>query len=303
MENELMKHNNIVKLFVVVLVFIVISTIPARAEDSVVKVFIPDFAPFFINTGKLKGTGSDDRYAQAIIKALPKYKFILVYANYSRFFDEAKRGTHCIHTSVLKKPEREAFLYYSKPTSFTTNHVVVFDKKNKSKFKKYIKDGRISLKRMIADTSLKLGITQDISFDTLNPIVDKYRNSPHVYQRAGGDVDEGLLIMLENGRFDYTIAYIETSIFLSKKANLSIELAQIPILENSDKVIYSYTVAPKNEWGKKIIDEVNSLLENTDLMDKYYKWLNELQGGNTKLSDDIYKDMVTKYYPKKAAKN
>jgi len=268
------------------------------ADDKEVTLIILDFAPFYIVKGDMKGTGCNDLLNKALISYLKQYKFKVVVSTVSRFFEDAKRGDHIFKIAVLKTPEREKFLYFSKPTLALTSHVVVFAKKKADKFAKFIKDGKVSLKELMEDTSLTLGIPSKISFGELDRIINSYRGSKHVFERGGIDIDEGLLRMMGADRIDYTIGYIENSMYIAKQAKLDFELMQLPIIENSENVLYSYMAAPKNEWGKKLIDDVNHVLETTDIKERYYDWYFQWTTGKTELSDRLHKEMILKFYSK-----
>ena len=78
--------------------------------------------------------------------------------------------------------------------------------------------------------------------------------------------------MLLAGRADYTIEYPYVANYMAKKfqAEYDTKIESIPIMELQD-FGQSSCACPKNDWGKKVIDDFDDMLEQVKRTPEFLK--------------------------------
>lgn len=241
-----------------------------------------DFPPYFITDGQLKNKGILDLLYPHVIDIFPGFKHKFFISNNLGFLKRADSGDDVCSLSVMKTEERAEKVFFSKPYLYVLQNAVFVRGQDIDKFVKYLdKEGRVSLKELIEDENLRIGIMQGASYGLgIDGIISKSINNKNVITRKGSDFSEGLFKMLKLGRIDYMITYDESIQFLLKKLNFKSEYLFIPIADDSVKHLNQGRVAcAKTKVGKLVIEKVNNAIEEGNLVSKaqeyYMGWLSE----------------------------
>ncbi|THB74928.1 MAG: TIGR02285 family protein [Gammaproteobacteria bacterium] len=244
--------------------------------------YINDFPPYFVVSGKYKGMGILDRLYPHIIDIFPDIKHQFFITNNPGFFKRVDAGHNVCSLSLMKTKIRAEKVYFSKPYLHVLQNAVFIRGKDIDKFANYInEEGRISLKELIEDETLTLGVMQGVSYGHgIDEILRNSINNKNVITRKGKDFNEGLLKMLKLGRIDYMVAYDESIQFLLKKLNFESEYLFIPSAGDSVKLLNQGRVAcSKSPVGKWVIDKVNKAIEEENILSKsqgyYMEWLSD----------------------------
>ena len=89
--------------------------------------------------------------------------------------------------------------------------------------------------------------------------------------------------MLKEERIDYMIGYPWEISYIAKQMDLDNEIAAVGINElKEQKWIISYVGCTKNEWGHKVIEKLNAILQRVRANDDYLFHVLRWMPGNVK---------------------
>lgn len=241
-----------------------------------------NFAPHFILDGPYKGMGFGDKVIPILIEAFPEYQHRRFSGNTALMLERSKNDEHVCTINFIKTEERKKYIYFSLPYIFVLPNGLIIREEDKSKFDKYIdSDGKVSLASLLEKSDLKFGVSGKTAYGKgVDPIIAANKDNPNVVARFGKDLTEGLLQMLDLKRIDYMLTYPDMRSFLTKKLNIQSKLRYIPVAEMpKDYLLEAHVACARNAWGEELIAKVDSLITDTDLIDKtadYYSyWLDE----------------------------
>ena len=253
------------------LLFIVVSSVirPVIADDineNVIRWGILDFAPVNILDGKHKRMGQSDQIIQLIERHLPQYQYEWIPLNTRRLEGYIKAGDHYCHTAAIKKPEREKYAYFSRPIVMASSHrlLVLEDKAAELG----IKEG-VDFSQLITNKKLSGGFAAGRSYGPdLDRQIELHEDGKHLFFAKGMNLTETLLNMLMHGRIDYMVDYPWIIRYFAKTRAYHSEVRSFTINGHPD-YNYGYIYCPKNVWGKKVIDDINRVLDQIRDSDAY----------------------------------
>lgn len=147
----------------------------------------------------------------------------------------------------------------------------------KGTFHQYSSNQKISLEEIIVKyPQFTLGIEQDTVYGEIQPIIDKYLKlkKEKFFKRPGVGSHHALFRMLKSDRVQYTLVFPSEIYWIkkfdSKEINFPFELYDISEFKNFYGNVY--TVCSKNEFGKKVINQVNQIIsENEEILRNKHK--------------------------------
>ncbi|MCA1325391.1 transporter substrate-binding domain-containing protein [Herbaspirillum sp. alder98] len=225
----------------------------ALAADQIIwgKHHVP---PYMIREGALANQGIFDLTLNVLKDHLPQYEHMELAAPFPRVISEIKRGSHWCYIGTLKTPEREGDGYFSLPTSIFLPLRIIVRRDRVAQFQ-----GPQSLQALLRNRQLVTSVMRNRSYSpTVDRLLAAYPPKEFYSEQAEA------ISMLLAGRLDYMI---ELPLLASDQARLMGhpgELVAIPTQE-ADEVVFNRVMCPKNEWGRKVIAQVNIVLnENRD---------------------------------------
>lgn len=220
----------------------------ALAADQIVwgKYNVP---PYMIRSGEWAHQGIFDQALDVLKTQLPQYQHVELEAPFPRIISEIKKGSHWCYNGTLKTPEREAYGYFSLPTSIFLPLRIIVRRDRLNQFK-----GRQSLQALLQNPQFITSVMRDRSY---SPTVDRLLTAYPPKEYYSEQVEA--IGMLLAGRLDYMI---ELPLLASDQARVMGhpgELVAIPMQE-ADEVVFNRVMCPKNEWGRKVVEQVNKVL-------------------------------------------
>ncbi len=252
------------------ILFLLIVVTPASllARDSVtwMEAAMP---PFFNQEGAIKDQGYGDEISRILQENLPDYDHTTVVTNITRHFYKFKQGEKVCSVGLYKTPEREQYTYFSIPSFLTLPPVIIIRKDRLPAF-----DNRfsISLEETLNKKLLMIGVAKDRSYGTtLDAILGKHRNQENVVEFTGQELTVNLFKMLMIDRLDGLIGLPEEFLYQAEQMGIRDQLMTLTITENQNNYHgwMSNVGCSKNEWGKKIITKINSVLLEQRPTDRY----------------------------------
>lgn len=246
------------------------------ANDNVINWYHADFPPGFIEYGPMKGDGYENYLEKLLREHLNDYSHKYQTANYSRILEQIRtKNTCCV--ALIRKPERESFVEFSLPTMIALSNGLFVLTERIDEFKPFIDDtGYISIYRLFNETNFTMGVSKGRRYNGgIDEILRQNSNSCKIEIRAGNDVLQGLLRMMESRRVDYVVGYPHEIRWLKYTGLLEGDFTFIPIKE-MPKYVISQIGCSKNEWGKEVIRKINKMLGGEYIQEykkRYQKFL------------------------------
>ncbi len=215
-----------------------------------------DAPPGFILEGADKGKGFIDLLMKFYQEKLENYEHKLIRMNYTRFFVEVKRGSNICGIGASKSPQREEVLHYSAGAIiFPPDAIVV----RTSDLKDFGAGKTLSLKKLLDNSSLRGEFVLDRAYrPELDLMLSDYKRNKKVFvtTRTISQLFEKLLLK----RIDYTILDLREASYFKNKFDSKDEISTVAIEEIIADYQIGHVVCTKNDWGKKVISDLNVVL-------------------------------------------
>ncbi|MFL9880678.1 TIGR02285 family protein [Herbaspirillum rhizosphaerae] len=234
--------------YVLVTLLMSASCSVAMAADQIVwgKYNVP---PYMIRTGEWAHQGIFDQTLDVLKKKMPQYQHVELEAPFPRINSEIKKGSHWCYNGTLKTPEREAYGYFSLPTSIFLPLRIIVRRDRLSEFK-----GRQSLQALLQNYQFITSVMRDRSY---SPTVDKLLAAYPPRENYSEQVEA--IGMLLAGRIDFMVELPLLAFDQARVMGHPGELIAIPMQE-ADEVVFNRVMCSKNEWGRKVVEQVNKVL-------------------------------------------
>jgi uncharacterized protein (TIGR02285 family) len=235
------------------------------------------YYPLYIceNSRVVGGAGWD--ILNLMWKNMPQYNHEAVLLPVKRILKDMKEGKHYLFYGLYKTPEREKYVYFSLPCRISTPTMVVI---RKDEIQRFGMGKSVSLKRLLEDKLLKFLMFSEISFGSgTDDLLKTFGKAENVYTEYRTDkMNQYALDLLLNKRIDYFLALNGTR-HRAGELGMSDEIAFIPIKEQKDYKV-GHITAPKNDWGKRVIQEVNQVLKKQVSTEYFFNLFTPLVSDN-----------------------
>ncbi|MDV7341128.1 TIGR02285 family protein [Terasakiella sp. A23] len=228
------------------------TTATSANDNKTVRWALNDFIPFYLKDGPYMGEGISDKLTAFFQKHLPDYNHHQEQMNFPRFYALAKRGDLVCNPLLLKTPERENFLAYSRAFKPAYTHVLVSRQPLN-----YPSQG-LSFEKFLKEESRNLIVQTKRSYGPkLDKIISQAKQSGYI--ETHNFPTKQLFVMLENGRIEYFLD-IENSVTYYRAIHKgSTKFYNIPLSEDRlDR--FGYATCSKTEEGQKLIKRINEIL-------------------------------------------
>jgi len=258
---------------------------PAGADETgrTITWLHPIYPPVFMPQGPDKGTGILEKALPMLQQALPEYRHEVAETNMKRLLKTIEMGRHACSNLLLKTPEREKFVVFSKPYILTHAYRIIVRAEDWGKFGRITnQDGALSLARLLETEGLRLGYSEGRSYSPpVNAVLKERANKKNSYSSASADLLRALLKMTARKRVDYTIGYPFEVTYLARQMDLKQAFVSYPIAESAETYV-AHVGCPNNEWGRKVIAAINPAIErlrvDKKLYGAYMDWVDEPTG-------------------------
>lgn len=258
---------------------------PLAAEESgnTITWLYPLYPPVFMPEGTDKGSGILEVPLARIQQLMPNYKHENSVTNMKRLLKTIEAERFACSNLLLKTPEREKFVAFSKPYILTHAYRIIVRAKEKKKFDRLTNsNGALSLSKLLADKNLLLGYSEGRSYSPpVNAILKKQASKENAYSTTSHDLLRALLKMTARKRVDYTIGYPFEIAYLVRQLDLKNTFVSYAIEESAETYV-AHVGCPNNDWGRKIIAQVNPIIErlrvDKQIYGGYMNWVDEPTG-------------------------
>ena len=250
---------------------------PAAAQGELVWLKI-DFPPFYIAEGPRRGQGIGDEIVDLLAERLEGYEHQSRVASPDRIFKELEQGHGACSVAYIKTEERERVMLYSIPDMILPPNGITI---RRDLLDRFGGGGPVSLERLLGDSSLKLGVAAGRAYGpTLDPLLERLGGS-QVHARSGDDIYRSLFQMLVRKRLDYVLGYPYEANFVAQSLGEAGTIVNLPLTETAAIYTLAHVVCPRNDWGRKVIGEIDEILRRERPTERYRRiferWLDSAQ--------------------------
>lgn len=269
---------------------------PAEGADKKIIWMETVFPPGYIHEGPLAGLGYEDVITDILQRNLTDYRHETLMGNLARMIHELKQGRPVCNVAFFKTPEREAFMYFSIPSTFTLPNGLITLRKHRDRFGPA---PEVRLKTVLAD-GIRLGISRDRSYGkAIDAVLDEFRDRENVFVHSGKDVFGSLLRMLLSGRLDCMLGLPEEVGYVAEQMEVRNRIVTIPLIENEGTydAWLGGVACSKTPWGREVIDRINGILRRERPTEQYRgayeRWLDpDAIESYRRLYDSVFLDIV-----------
>jgi len=248
----------------------------ADAKEKITWPYICFYPLYICENNKLVGGAGLDLY-HLIWENMPEYQHEIVLLPIKRLLKVMKEGKHYLFWGLYKTPEREKYLNYSIPCRISPPTMVVIRKTDLQKF-----GGceTLSLKTLLEDRGLRFLMFSAISFGSgVDELLKEYEKSENVHKEYRTDkMNQYSLDLLLKKRIDYFLELNGTRHY-AIEMGIADQIVFIPIGQQKDYKV-GHIVAPKNEWGKQMIQKVNQVLRKQIPTETFFQFFTPLVSDN-----------------------
>ena len=257
------------------LVLLASALLTAAAPDTITLV-TRNFPPGWISDGHYAGKGFLQKGLAMVKKELPEYVHLTEDMSNERMLFLLKNGKKYCRGSLKKTPDNIKIADFSISSIIYPSVRLYFRKADADRFKKFITAGKISLDRIMQDNNYSLGRETIRNYDDItNAIIKKHAPGANIVYRISTDA-EALVKMLIASRFDYILEYPYTVSFVLKSQKLPLdELISVPVAEIREQFQLAHIAVPKNQWGHKVLADINRVLIKLKKSPEYKALLEE----------------------------
>lgn len=222
----------------------------AFAKDTITWGWI-DNAPGSIPTGSDRNRGIEDQIRALVKERLVNHTHEEVQAPIPRVLQEIRSGNTWCSTGFVKTAEREGFAHFSVPAAFWLPPKIVVRRDKRAGFDAL---GELSLEQLLASPAMRTGVVRGRAY---GPAIDGLlQRKPPAHLHS--DYVDGLKMLLAD-RLDYVIELPIRAAYVSRRLGSENQLVALPFREMSGHIT-THILCPKNEWGQKVIAEIDAVL-------------------------------------------
>ncbi|MCG8636119.1 MAG: hypothetical protein MI863_19965 [Desulfobacterales bacterium] len=244
------------------------------------------FSPLYIcENDRLTGGYAHD-ILNVIWRGMPEDNHVSQMMPIKRMLTFARQGKHQLFYGLYKTPEREKFLYYSIPCRISVPPFIVVRKEDVSGF---AKGDTASLDKLLSNPGLNFLLLKSVSFGKkIDGILEKHCENPQIsIEYDTTDMGAKSLKLLTRKRVDYFLS-LDGTVNDAKEMGIIDRLAFLHI-EEQNKYEVGYITAPRTPWGRKKIQQVNTILRQEIPKPYFFKLF-------TPLVSDTMKDELRRQF-------
>ncbi len=234
-----------------------------KKEENVITWIQWDDPPIFILSGPFVGQGLLDVTQKVVSTRLRQYIHKTIEGTVPRVLKEGEKKSPICNAGWLDTPQWGKIFYFSKPVFVIPSNGILISSKHVEEVAKL---RPYSLQKFLdAKPNWKLGVGRlygegidEVLFNnnyTKNPKIITISTSLKVHE------------MLHSDRIQYTLGYPFEAVYYNKLLKSDHEVEYLPLTDNA-QFVNVVVACPKTDWGKKVIEDVNKVLQDPKVLDE-----------------------------------
>lgn len=230
-----------------ILLSLVLSVGAAPGAASTLTWLFPDFAPYYIVSGPWAGQGTHDERLRLLQATMPGWDHRSVAAPSARINRELTGGRLVCSLARTRTPEREAVFHFASIPS-TLAFPIGLAVRGES-----VGDypAEPSLEEVFSENpSRTIGVAAGRSYGPeIDAVLEPFRGTGRLEERAAGDIYGGLVRMLAAGRIDGVLGFPPEFAFAGRQQGVEDRLEHLPLRENGAFAV-GYPVCADSPEGR-----------------------------------------------------
>lgn len=213
--------------------------------------------PGTFNYGEYKGQGFVQKILQMVTEKMPEYNHEMPITTLARAIADINAGLNVCHPALYITAERKKSMYFSNAAILNATNRIIAKPESVAPF---LENNQVNLEKLLKNNSVTVGHVQGRSYgNAIDAIFTKHSQLANILPLQNIDLTR-VFKLLERDRVDITIAYpFEIQHYLKNHADEDSQLAVFAIAK-MPPYDTGAVACPKNKWGKKVINKVNSVL-------------------------------------------
>jgi len=217
-----------------------------------------------ISTGTYQNKGYGDKIRIDIEKKLPQYTHTQLEINPSRLLKQIDKHPNICYGPVGKFPMLLNKFYWSKPLYLMTGYRIIMLPKNHKKLNLL---DEVSMNTLLQNKEYTFGQIAGMFHYPVD--FEKYKNQQNIHTISSSAPLTHLLRMMRRDRIDWVYdhpVFVKWENIIEN--NFEEVLATLKVSENKNKPkLTAYIACSKNEFGKKIIQTINTQVKKEDILE------------------------------------
>lgn len=235
-----------------------------------------DLPPFTIFEGDRKGQGVVDTLLPRLIEDLPDHDYTLARVNRARALQMLQTPGLSCDPSLLWTAERDRYVAFSEPYLGVISSGLVVRKQDQAVVAPYLDQQQVDLKRLLAQTRLKLGVVAERSYSA--QVDDLLRSLPEasISRHYGHEAVGSLLQMQRLGRLQLVLGYWHEIRYLIQQQGESPQDYVFYPIQGVARYQFLHVGCSDTGPGRVVISQVNRMLlelRGDTLPGLYARWL------------------------------
>lgn len=216
-----------------------------------------DIPPLFMSQKDGSFAGAGPAIIDYIKYNMPEYEHKDALASPVKIIQEIQLGRGWVATGLLKTPDREKYLIFSKyPCRLIWWMMAVIRADDR---KKMVANGEINPENLLSSGKYKLGYIKGVNYGPLNPVIDRYRKTENT-SYPSRDFKNQISLLLKK-RIDIFFANPLIVYYTSEYQGTAEKIAMFNCKGFNKESMLGYFAAPRNRWGREVIKRIDQILE------------------------------------------
>ena len=234
------------------------------------------YPPSLIAEGEYQNQGFSDMSRDLFIIKLKEYEHEILAGSIQKAMQDIESSKNFCFVGLTQDKDKNAFIHFSKPYIEILPNELAIRTKDLKRFKSYISiNNSVNLHRLLQNNGFVFGYTENRLYEKdIDRLIFLNEEKQHLMKRQMDDSIGGLVKVLSEELFDYTIEYPTVLSYTKQELKIDVDFSTFPIM-GSDKMVKLYVGCSKNEFGKNVIAQVDKIIEDKKIMFKlfYETWL------------------------------
>lgn len=244
----------------------------ADAKEKIVWPYIC-FKPVYVCDGDKLIGGSGYHILNLVWKKLPQFEHEVMQMPIKRILESAKSGEKQLFYGLFKTPDREKYLEYSVPCRIATPTYLVV---RKSDYSAFGGGQEVSLKDVLENKDINFLYLKSFSFgEGIDEVLEGYKDNDNIITEYDtSDLIGKSLKLLIAKRVDAMLS-VDGTLYDAREMGVVDDISYVS-LAGQDKYGVGYITAPKNDWGKDLIDQINQILQDSVSEESFFEFFTPL---------------------------
>lgn len=235
-------------------------TVPTKAiAKDTITWYVTDWAPFYINRGKQKRKGINDKLIRYIHEYLPNHQMETKNMNATLLEKAFASGDNICQLDLFKTPKREKLAYFTKTPSIIDAPLRLFIRAKDEK--RLGLPPVVDINELLNNNKLQGTFVDKRSYSNhIDTAINAAINASNNTQLSRHESTKRVIKNFFKGKSDYVIEYSAVMSYMKSVDQFKGGVYSLPI-KDTEPYVLGYVGCSKTLWGKTTIDAIDAVLK------------------------------------------